>query len=138
MHYVMVPCPEEHFDEFNNGLLRLTMGSAGWDEVALASLMDSLEPLEQKLVRRVAQASTSHDRLPYREVAEFLGVDVGSLFELVTDINDRCRRASQPVILWTDTMVPSGVGEDTKASPVLVIPPRVAEALRTVSDSPTK
>lgn len=129
MPHVLVPVPEEHVAEVTLGLMRLVLGMSGWQDGALVEMVAGLDGPSRALVREVAAVSAEHDRLPYHDAARALGVDVGTVLELVTTINDSCRRDGVPLPLVTDTMVQTtGEGEE-RAVPVLVIAPAVAKAM---------
>lgn len=134
MSYVMVPVPEEHVAEFNLGVMRLTLGLTGWEDRQLVAFVAGLEPAGRALVREVATVSAEQDRLPYEDAARSLGIDVGAVLDLVTDINDRCRRAGLPLPLVTDTLVTTTEREE-RAKPVLAIVPIVAKAIVSAMES---
>lgn len=129
MTHVMVPCPEEHVPELKAGLMRLAFGNAGWNDERIGHFADDLAPEERELVRLVAQRTADHDHLTYREAAAHLGIDVGDVLDIVTDINDRCREANRPLPLVTDTAAVQGPDGQARPSPVLVVMPAIAARL---------
>ncbi|MEZ5178288.1 MAG: hypothetical protein R2746_08385 [Acidimicrobiales bacterium] len=129
---MMVPVPEEHLAEVQAGLMRLSLGMAGWDDDSIATVLDGLEELGPNaalLVREVARASADHDRVPYRDAAALLDVSVGDVLQLVTELNDWCRRHGVPALLITDTLSLEADGGDPASVPVLVTVAPVARRL---------
>lgn len=125
MPHVMVPVPVEHLPEFTQTLLRISLGMAGWEAGSVTEFIASLEPRARTLVDEVAAVSADHGRLSFRQAAHALGTDVAEVLDLVTDLNERCRRASLPYLLITESQVDPG-DETSKATPVLVIVQPVA------------
>lgn len=118
----MVPVPEEHLSEVQSGLMRLSLGMAGWTAETIGVLLDGLRHLDPRiapLVREVAIASADHDRVSYRDAARTLDVEVGDVLQLVTDLNDWCRRSGVPALLITDTF--TVVGDDGAPHPIPVL-----------------
>lgn len=135
MSHVLVPCPEEYVTELTAGLMRLAMGASGWDDGSIASFVSGLDEPEKQLVQAVATAAVNEDRVRYRSVATLLGVDVGAILDLVTDVNDRCRRQGFPMPLITDTrLIPGDEGVQVP-TPVLAIVRPVAERILAYSSS---
>ncbi len=127
-----MPVPEEHVDEVRAGLMRLSLGMAGWDDDSLAALLGGLEELDPRaavLVEEVARASADHDRVSYRDAARLLDAEVGDVLQLVTELNDWCRRNGVPALLITDTSSATAEGGAPVAIPVLVVVPPVARRL---------
>lgn len=131
MSHVMVPVPEEHLVEVQAGLMRLSLGMAGWDDESIVALLGGLphlDPLVGVLLREVAVASADHGRVSYRDAARVLDVQVGDVLQFVTDLNDWCRRNGVPAVLITDTLSVETEG-DPASIPVLVTVPPVARKL---------
>jgi len=125
----MVPVPEEHLAEFQAALISMAMGMAGWDEAAVGVFLDALPGLgepSQLVVRVVAETSAEHQRVTYASVAKVLGVEVGDVLQLVTEINDRCRRSDLPLLLVTDSIATVGADGSPGATPVLTMAAAVA------------
>lgn len=135
MPHVMVPVPAEHVAEFNQTMLRITLGMAGWEAGSVADFVATLEPRARTLVDEVAAVSADHGRLSYRQAARALGTDVGDVLDLVTDLNERCRRASLPYLLITESQVDPTV-EGSRATPVLVIVRPVAMLILDAAATP--
>lgn len=132
MQHVMVPVPEQHLAEFRSGLMRLTLGMAGWDETSVGAFVAGLEAAGEPtrlLVKMVAEAAADHDRVPYTDAAKALDVELGDVLLLVTEINDRCRRAEVPLLLITDTSSTVRADGTPSAVPVLAIVAPVAKKL---------
>lgn len=127
--HVMVPCPEEHVPEFTIAMMRLTMGMAGWDAGAVETFVGGLQGRPRELVLLLAGAAAEHERVPYREVARLLDMDPADVLDLVTEVNEGCRRASFPMPLMTDTHVAPSPSGEPQAVPVLTLVPIVARKI---------
>lgn len=136
MSWVMVPCPEEHVDAVKGALMRLTLGSAGWDDETAAALVTTLEDHERSVVVAVAEASMADGHLSYRDASRRLGLEEGEILNLATALNDRCARASIPPLLFTDSQAVSGGDAEPTAVPVLIINRPVAAKLLALLRAP--
>lgn len=135
MPHIEVPCPEEYLAEVTSGLMRIQLGMGGWNDDTVAAFLDQLDDdLERPLVEAVAKASMAYDRLPYRVAAQKLETDVGTILDLVVDINDRCRRTGWPLPLLTETLSEELADGAVRTAPVLVIVRPVAVMIEAASD----
>jgi hypothetical protein len=129
MSYVMVPCPEEFADEVRLGLLRLTLGISEDQMVGFTDHVASLEGPELDLLVAVATTSVEDQRVPFRDVAQQLEIEVGDVLELATEVNAACLRADLPGPLITETQTRTDADGEETARPVLVMLPFLARAV---------
>lgn len=125
---VMIPCPEEHVPELTLIIMRMSMGMGIWAGDAVPPFVASLAADGRRLVDEVARRAVGTERLPYSAAATILGVTVGEVLDLVTDVNDQCIRAGLTPLLITDTARQER-GDTTIALPVLAMVRPVAERI---------
>lgn len=121
MEHVMVPVPEEHFLEFRQAMLRIGLGQVGWDADEVRRVVPMLDARSVDVLVPVARSSLEHVALPYRHVAAEVGIGVGEVLDIVTEVNDTFRRESLPLPLITDTRTQHEADGSVSATPTLVM-----------------
>lgn len=132
MEHVMVPVPEEHVPEFRQAMLRLTLGQLGWDAEQVGRVVPMLDDRSLAVLVQVARSSLENVALPYRHIAVEVGIDVGEVLDIVTEVNDVFRRASLPLPLITDTRSQQEADGSVSTTPTLAM---VAAAAAMVLDA---
>lgn len=105
MDHVTVPVPEEHVDEFRQAMLRITLGQVGWGTVDVRQILPLLDERAVAVLSEVARSGIDDTSVPFRDVASEVGLDAGSLLDVVTEVNVVFHRQGVPMPLITESRV---------------------------------
>lgn len=128
----MVPCPAEHEAQLRQAVMHMSMGATGWTEAIMRRHLASVPPEQRALIEAVARVAVDYGRLGYRDASNRLGIDVGEVLDLVTQVNRGCQLASVPMMLITDIDVKADADGGEEARPVLGMVRPVAQLVLAV------